>query len=58
MVLDIKICTPCKAYDRAVRQLPMVKADSGYTGPENVYTVYARIINAQNTHRQMQASPQ
>lgn len=52
MVLDIKICLPCEAYHRAVRQLFMVKADSGSKGPENVYTVWAQIINAQSNPRQ------
>ena len=52
MVLDIKLCLPCEACHRAFRQLPMVKADSGYKGPENVYTVYSRIINAQSSLHQ------
>ena len=52
MVLDIKICLSCEAYHRAVRQLPLVKADSGYKGPANVYEIYAKIINAQNNPRQ------
>ena len=52
MVLDIKICLPCKAYDGPLRQLAVVKPDGGYKGPENVYAVYARIINAQNNPRQ------
>jgi hypothetical protein len=52
MVLDIKICLPCEAYDRPLRQLVVVKTDGGYKGPENVYAVYARIINAQNNPRQ------
>jgi len=52
MVLDIKICLPCEACHRAFRQLPMVKADGGYKGPENVYAVYSRIINAQSSLHQ------
>ena len=51
MVLDIKLCTPCAARDRSLRQLAVVKTDSSYTGPENVYAVYSRIISQykQNT---------
>jgi len=57
MVLDIKICLPCEACHRAFRQLPMVKADGGYKGPENVYAVYARMISAQSSlHRRPPAS--
>jgi hypothetical protein len=52
MVLDIKICLPCEAYHRAARQLVVVKTDGGYKGPENVYTVYSRIINAQSSLHQ------
>jgi hypothetical protein len=52
MVLDIKICLPCEAYYRAARQLVVVKADGGDKGPENVYDVYAKIINAQSNPRQ------
>mgnify|MGYP003659639903 FL=1 len=52
MVLDIKLCTPCEAIGWTARQLVMVKADGGYKGPENVYDVYAKIINAQSNPRQ------
>ena len=52
MVLDIKLCLPCEAISWTARQLVVVKTDGGYKGPENVYTVYARIINAQSSPRQ------
>ena len=52
MVLDIKICLPCEACHWAFRQLPMVKPDGGYKGPENVYAVYARMISGQRSLHQ------
>jgi len=52
MVLDIKLCTPCEAISWTARQLVVVKTDGSYKGPENVYAVYARIINAQSNPRQ------
>lgn len=52
MVLDIKLCLPCNAVNRPLRHLPLVKADGGYKGPENVYEVYRLIINAQNSLHQ------
>lgn len=52
MVLDIKLCLPCEAISWTARQLVVVKADGGSKGPENVYTVWAQIINAQSNPRQ------
>jgi hypothetical protein len=52
MVLDIKICTPCEAISWTVRQLPMVKTDSSYKGPANVYEIYGMIISGQNSLHQ------
>jgi len=51
MVLDIRLCTPCAARNRSLRQLAVVKADRRDTNPENVYAVYSRIISQykQNT---------
>jgi hypothetical protein len=49
MVLDIKVCKLCEAGSWAVRQLVVDKTNRSVGGPENVWSVYIRLINSRNS---------